>query len=219
VCRKEDCPKNHIEHITMSLPGGKSIPKAIFHLVHHKEQKHGPIDSPMSSALVGVVTLLEKASHFLAPDCHTLFFNHHLESCSPQVFQKVRTWGSVAMHVHVCITNQAPTLTPMMQMASKALSFGSTHITPTAMRHETATKLRDFGASDEGIKELLGTHLETAVAHMMGNTPASWDAAYDDHKLGRDQEKVGGLGLTLPLPPCTIFLAATCLPCFPCTTH
>jgi hypothetical protein len=75
-------------------------------------------------------------------------------------------------------------------MASKALSSKTTHIIPTAMRHETATKLRNWGASDEGIKDLLGINLETAVAHMMGNTPASWDAAYDDFKLGRDQEKV-----------------------------
>jgi hypothetical protein len=108
VCRKDDCPKNHIEHITIRMPDGSSIPKAFFHLVHHKEQKHGPIDSPMSSALVGVVTLLEKASHFLAPDCHTLFFNKHLESCTPQVFQKVRTCGPEAKHALVCITNQLP---------------------------------------------------------------------------------------------------------------
>jgi hypothetical protein len=33
---------------------------------------------------------MEKASHFLAPDCPTLFFNKHLEPCSPAVFQKVR---------------------------------------------------------------------------------------------------------------------------------
>ena len=165
------------------------------------------------------MTLLEKASYFLAPDCHTLFFNTYLESCTPQVFQKVMTCGPEAIYAHVGITNHAPTPTPMMQMASKALSFGSTHITPTAMRHETATKLRNFGASDEGIKELLGTNLEAAVAHMMGNTPASWDAAYDDHKLGRDQEKVGRLGLhALPwaLAPC---LGATCLTSSASTTH
>ncbi len=75
-------------------------------------------------------------------------------------------------------------------MCSSALSLGSTHITAREMRHEIPTKLRNYGASDAGIKELLGNNLETAVAHMMGNTPASWDAAYDDHKLGRDQEKV-----------------------------
>lgn len=60
------------------------------------------------------------------------------------------------------------------------------------MRHETATKLRNYVASDDGIKELMGSNLETAVAHMMGNTPASWDAAYGDYKLARDQEKVRG---------------------------
>lgn len=88
MCRKKDCPKNHIEHITITLDG-KPTNKAFFHLVHHKEQKHGPIDSPLAPAMVVVVELMEKASHFLAPECPTLFCNKYNEPCSPAVFTKV----------------------------------------------------------------------------------------------------------------------------------
>jgi hypothetical protein len=195
--RDKDCPKNHIEHITTTQKDGATTDKGFFHLLHHKEQKHGPIRSPLAPAMVKVVTMLEKASHHLASRCPTIFPNQQGKPCSTTVFQHVSMgwWVVVAVdggwRVNGKNSHTISIPSPSLQRVTTALSIlKDSHVTATDIRHEVSTKWRNWVSTEEAMKELLGLNLEKAVAHMMGNSPASWDAAYDDFKLGRDQQKV-----------------------------
>jgi hypothetical protein len=169
LCRKEECPKNHIEHFEVVVEGedGSSTTTkgARLHLVHHKNgRKWGAGIMPLSAAMVEVVTLMEQASMHLAPDCPTLLFNHGGTSYSG----------------------------PYISMAAKdVLSIGTTKCTATDMRHEFSTNWRDFMDSSSGnLVDIMVSHVEGAAAYMMGNSSAAWDATYDDNMRSRAKERV-----------------------------
>lgn len=169
MCRKDDCPKNHIVHFDVEMEDEDgtttTIKGAKLHLEHHKnERKQGPAIIPLPSQMVEVVTLLEQASQHLAPDCPTLFFNQS---------------GQPYSGPHISID------------ARGVLSIGSTKCTATDMRHEFSTSWRDFMDSASGqVEDMLARHVEGAAAYMMGNSSAAWDATYDDNMRSRAKERV-----------------------------
>lgn len=73
VCRKVDCPKNHIEHYDEVVEDGDTTTTtkcAKLHFVHHKnERRQGAATLPVASEVVGVLTLLEQASRHLKILC------------------------------------------------------------------------------------------------------------------------------------------------------
>jgi len=169
VCHKEECPKNHIQHyeiVVENEDGSTNTTKgAKLHLEHHKnERKHGVAIIPLPPPMVEVVTLLEKASMHLAPECPTLFFN-----------QKGQPYSG-----------------PHISIAAKdVLSLGSIKCNATDMRHEFSTNWRDFMDSASGqVVDMLARDVEGAAAYMMGNSSAAWDATYDDNMRSRAKERV-----------------------------
>jgi hypothetical protein len=138
---------------------------AKLHLEHHKnERKQGPATIPLPPTMVEVVTLLEKASLYLSPDCPTIFINKG---------------GDPLFGPHISIA------------AKDVLSFGSSKCTATDMRHEFTTCWRDLMDSAHGqVADMLARHLEGATAYMMGNSSAAWDATYDDNMRTRAKERV-----------------------------
>ena len=169
VCRKEECPKNHIVHYDVEVEEEDgtttTIKGAKLHLEHHKnERKQGPAIIPLPPKMVEVVTMLEQASVFLAPECPTLFFNKA---------------GNPHSGPHISI------------VAKDVLSIGTLRCTATDMRHEFSTSWRDFMDCANGqVEDMLARHVEGAAAYMMGNSSAAWDATYDDNMRSRAKERV-----------------------------
>ena len=169
VCSKEECPKNHIVHMEEDQVASDgtiiTIQGAKLHLEHHKnERKQGPAIIPLPSSFVGVLSLMEKASKHLAPECPTL----------------------------LCTQSGEPLSGPHMSIVAKRLlSNGKTQCTATDMRHEFTTNWRDFMDSSSGqVESLLTGQVEGAASFMMGNSPAAWDATYDDNIRSRAKERV-----------------------------
>ncbi len=169
MCSKEECPKNHIHHFEVVVDNGDGTTSttkgARLHLEHHKNsRKLGAAIIPLPDAMVEVVSLMERASHHLAPGCPTLFCNKS---------------GGPLVGPHISI------------VAKDLLSMGNMKCTATDMRHEFSTNWRDFMDSVSG--QLLGmvaSHVEGAAAFMMGNSSASWDATYDDNMRTRAKDRV-----------------------------
>lgn len=168
VCRKVDCPKNHIEHYDEVVEDGDTTTTtkcAKLHFVHHKnERRQGAATLPVASEVVDVLTLLEQASRHLAPQAPTIFFSSNKSAYSSDY------WS---------------------QIGKAALSVGGTPCTARDMRHEFSTCWRDFvDHVPNSVLQMLGSQVEAAAAYLMGNTPAAWDAVYDDNMRTRAKDKV-----------------------------
>ncbi|KAL4855767.1 hypothetical protein ACK3TF_003839 [Chlorella vulgaris] len=168
-CRDEDCPKNHIEHVEEVVEEGTTTTTttmcARLHFVHHKnERRQGPAILPVAPEVVEVLTMLEQASRHLAPQAPTIFFSSNKTAYSSEY------WS---------------------QIGRAALTVGSTPCTARDMRHEFSTSWRDFvDHVPNSVLQMLGSQVEAAAAYLMGNTPAAWDAVYDDNMRARAKEKV-----------------------------
>ena len=163
LCRKEDCPKNHIEHF--EVVDGETITKgAKLHLVHHKNEKRdGTLVLSVTPGLVDTLEMMEKASKFLAPNCPTLLFLTGLKTPFTDSYFSTVCTGALSWDGHKC--------------------------TATDMRHEFSTLWRDFEDSQLGSSSQQ-QQLEVAAATHMGNRPASWDVAYDDKADSRAMERM-----------------------------
>lgn len=95
--------------------------------------------------------MMEKASHFLAPHSISLLFNRHKRPHSKEHFSLDTT---------------------------TLLSPKNMHTTATDIRHLFTEVFRDFLEAHDGVHGET-TMLEGAAAHLMGNSPSSWDKAYD----------------------------------------
>ncbi|KAL4855398.1 hypothetical protein ACK3TF_003947 [Chlorella vulgaris] len=168
-CGDEDCPKNHIEHFEEVVEEGTTTTTttmcARLHFVHHKnERRQGPAILPVAPEVVEVLTMLEQASRHLAPQAPTIFFSSNKTAYSSEY------WS---------------------QIGRAALTVGSTPCTARDMRHEFSTSWRDFvDHVPNSVLQMLGSQVEAAAAYLMGNTPAAWDAVYDDNMRARAKEKV-----------------------------
>lgn len=172
MCRKPGCVKNHVEHYeeecTDPLTGEKTTTKAArLKCIHHKNERRdqgGVATLPCAPQLVLPLELLERAAKHIGPQCPTLFQSIHMQPYSEPYFS---------------------------QVASAALSLGSQHVTATDMRHEFCTAWRDFLDSIQVALLGLGSNLaEAAAASLMGNSPSSWDATYDDNRRLRAMDRI-----------------------------
>ena len=167
-CRDEECPKNHFVHYEEVVEDGGTTTTtkcAKLNFVHHKnERRQGPAILPVAPEVVEVLTLLEQASKHVAPDAPTIFFSSNKAAYSSDY------WS---------------------QIGKAALSEGGTPCTARDMRHEFSTCWRDFvDHVPNSVLQMLGSQVEAAAAYLMGNTPAAWDAVYDDNMRTRAKDKV-----------------------------
>ena len=168
TCSEDDCPKNHIIHHDDTVVEGATTTTtkcAKFHFVHHKnERRQGAVILPVAPKVVELLTLLEQASKYLAPQAPTLYFSSNKTPYSSDY------WS---------------------QIGKRALSAGGTPCTARDMRHEFSTSWRDFvDHVPNSVLQMLGSQVEAAAAFLMGNTPDAWDAVYDDNMRTRAKEKV-----------------------------
>ena len=106
---------------------------------------------------------MEKASHYIAPKCPTLFFT---PSKKPYLED-----GAFS------------------QLTTSLLSIHDKHATALDMRHAFITSFEDFkGAHPELFAK--GSPLVEAVAKWIGNSTSTWTKAYDSKAQGRAMEEV-----------------------------
>ena len=158
--REGACPKNRIHY----YKDRKGL-KAEMVLVHFKnDAMKGPQHLPLAKANLQVAAMLEQASaqyKVLVQGVHvdTLFYMHD---------------GTMYRGPYFSI------------VGGNILSFGAERCTANTFRHLFITAYRDFLASPT--TQLLGLttqQLEEAAAAMTLNSPAVWDAAYDDTNVSR----------------------------------
>lgn len=169
ACRETECSKNHFEHFDVvegEEPNMVTTKHAKIHFVHHKNDRiHGAVTLPVAPEVVEVLTMLEQAASFLTPICPTIW-----SSSFKEPYQK-DYWS---------------------QIGKAALSLGvGSPCNARELRHEFSTHWRDFiDHAPSNVLQMLGTQLEAAAAFLMGNTPAAWDATYDDNMRTRAKERV-----------------------------
>lgn len=167
------CIKNHIEHFTLEEEGPdgtiiKTDMAKVWFKHHKNEGRDGTVCLLTTPGMVEVFGMLEKAhAHLVEPE--------PLSRKCPSLF----TTTFMKPHQSDASFSQACT---------KALSHGGERVTSNAMRHAFSTNWRNFFEHTKGI-QLVTQELEDGAAHLMGNRPPSWDAAYDNNRKTRAMAK------------------------------
>jgi len=127
------------------------------------EGKWGAITIPLPPFMVGVLEMMEKASHHLAPKCPTIIFT----------------------------PSKAPYLedAAFSQLTTSLLSINGKHATAMDMRHQFITSFEDFRVAHPEVFAQ-GSLLREAVARWMGNSTSTWAKAYDSKAKSRAMEEV-----------------------------